>query len=88
MRCPLTRSQRQPSGSNNDFEDDSDMVAWWVTVIMKMVVTMKVTIMVTKMVIESHFARQSPTQLTVPFDSSLLEGAFAGVNIAIFVETQ
>ena len=26
-------------------------------------------------------SRQTPTQLTVPFDSSVLEGAFAGVNI-------
>ena len=46
---------------------------------MQMLVLMRLTVTV----IESHFllVRLSPTQLTVPFDSSLLEGAFAGVNI-------
>ena len=29
-------------------------------------------------------SRQTPTQLTVPFDSSVLEGAFAGVNIFFY----
>ena len=51
---------------------------------MQMLVLMRLTVTV----IESHFllVRLSPTQLTVPFDSSLLEGAFAGVNI-LFSDT-
>ena len=34
----------------------------------------------------SHWLfRLSPTQLTVPFDSTLLEGAFAGVNFPLSI---
>ena len=52
---------------------------------MQMLVLMRLTVTV----IESHFllVRLSPTQLTVPFDSSLLEGAFAGVNILFQTHT-
>ena len=65
-----TRLQRRPPGYR-DFEDgDKDQINMG---------TMT-------NVPETHFAlhvyRQNPTQLTVPFDSTLLEGAFAGVNIS------
>ena len=67
-----TRLQRRPPGEReDDFEDgDKDQINMG---------TMT-------NVPETHFAlhvyRQNPTQLTVPFDSTLLEGAFAGVNIS------
>ena len=61
------------------------MIMWRVKVLMQMLVLMRLTVTV----IESHFllVRLSPTQLTVPFDSSLLEGAFAGVNIPLLFQT-
>ena len=70
-----TRLQRRPPGEReDDFEDGDDEKD-------------QINIMGTMAnVLETHFAlhvyRQNPTQLTVPFDSTLLEGAFAGVNIS------
>ena len=67
-----TRLQRRPPGEPEDGFEDGDKDK-------KNMGTMT-------NVIKTHFAlhvyRQNPTQLTVPFDSTLLEGAFAGVNIS------
>ena len=68
MLYPSTRLQRRPPGEReDDFEDgDKDQ--------------MNMGTMTN--VLKTHVYRQNPTQLTVPFDSTLLEGAFAGVNIS------
>ena len=69
-----TRLQRRPPGEpEDDFEDGDDEKD-------------QINMGTLTNVPETHFAlhvyRQNPTQLTVPFDSTLLEGAFAGVNIS------
>ena len=67
-----TRLQRRPPGEREDDFEDGD----------KDQINMGTMTNVLKTHFALHVYRQNPTQLTVPFDSTLLEGAFAGVNIS------
>ena len=73
MFCLLIRSQKQPSG--NDFWSRKFYER------MRFISSVVILCSYRRCLMKLLLSRQTPTQLTVPFDSSVLEGAFAGVNI-------
>ena len=75
MFCLLTRSQKQPSGS--DFWSKKFYER------MRFISSVVIFCSYRRCLLKLLLSRQTPTQLTVPFDSSVLEGAFAGVNIIL-----
>ena len=72
MFCLLTQSQKQPSG--NDFWSKKFYER------MRFISSVVILCSCRRCLMKLLLSRQTPTQLTVPFDSSVLEGAFAGVN--------
>ena len=76
MFCLLIRSQKQPSG--NDFWSRKFYER------MRFISSVVILCSYRRCLMKLLLSRQTPTQLTVPFDSSVLEGAFAGVNIFFY----